>query len=385
MVKNFRQMALGSLVLATLISGAAQAQTGPYNIVWDSFSGGFTQGATTAKWYHPSMGTFVTNDANTVILSNGLYVGARGVNASTGLPAFELSMGREETNGGMPGMLDHAKWLAYMNHVATSGYSGHDAVAGQELACSSRIIGQTFGTRFHPFGSKVQNENVDPRLASFALATIDWESNMAFDFLFTNRRIYAVYERSALGRTDTNRYAAFIYAIPVGNRTKDAAHDVSIAYDRSAGVVRWILNGQEVYRVSQIGRRLSSRKNLLVDHGGVDQTVVMRQLNCGMGMFTILDGADGSQPGLVRLSSAANYYYQPSKGEPVALSFVDEYSQPSSRLFGQGAEFRIGAYSVTSTTTGSVTPPPVYTEPDPISQLPGDGSDGSPNYGSIPY
>jgi hypothetical protein len=384
MARNFKQGMLGALVLVSLASSSAFAQT-PYNIVWDSFSGGFTQGDAVSKWYHPRMGTFITNDANTQVLSNGLYVGSRGVNASTGLPAFSITVGREETNGGLPGMLDHAKWLAYMNHVATSGYQGHDAVPGQELACSARIIGQTFGTRFHPFGSKVQNENVDPRLAGFALATIDWETNLAFDFLFTNRRIYAVYERSALGRTDTNRYAAFIYAIPVGNRSKDAAHSVSIAYNRSAGTVRWILDGQEVYRVSQIGYRLSSRKNMLLDHGGTDQIVTMRQLNCGMGMFTILDGASGSQSGLVRLSSALNYYYQPAKGEPNALSFVDEYSQPSSRLFGQGAEFRIGAYSVSSTSTSVSSPPPVYSEPDPINQLPGDGADGAPDYGSIPY
>jgi hypothetical protein len=149
--------------------------------------------------------------------------------------------------------------------------------------------------------------------------------------------------------------------------------------------VRWLINGQEVYRVSQLGRRLTSSKTMLVDHGGTEQTVQMRQLNCGMGMVTLLAGSIGSQPGLVRLSNAYPFY-QPSKGAPTLQSFVDEYSQQSSRLFGQGAEFRVGAYSVSSITLGTtLPPPPVYSEPTPIEQQPGDGTDGMPNYGEIPY
>lgn len=32
---------------------------------------------------------------------------------------------------------------------------------------------------------------------------------MAFDFLFTNQRVYAFYERLPFGRADSDRYAAF--------------------------------------------------------------------------------------------------------------------------------------------------------------------------------
>jgi hypothetical protein len=101
-------------------------------------------------------------------------------------------------------------------------------------------------------------------------------------------------------------------------------------------------------------------------------------------MFTLLAGSSGNQPGLVRVSSEPNLFYVPSKGEPYAQSFVNETSQYSSRLFGQGAEFRIGPYSVSSTTVGATTPPPVYSEPDPINQLPGDGTDGNVDQSPIP-
>jgi len=306
-----------------------------------------------------------------------------GLNSSTQLPAFSLSVPQENV-GVHPGAFDHVKWLVYMNHTASTNVSGFDAVPGQELACSTRIIGQTFGTRFHPFGSKASA--TDYRLASFAMNTIDFESFMVFDFMFTNKRIYAIYERLPFARTQTNNYAAFTFAIPLAARSTGTAHDVKIAYDRSAGVVRWILDGKEVYRVSQIGRRLS-RRYMVIDHGGIEQTVVPRQLNCGMGMFSLLDASDGSQPGLVRLSKAPNFYFMPSKGEPSLQTFVDETSQPGSRLFGQGVEFRIGTYRVSSTLVGAApAPAPAPTEPTPIEQQPGelDGVDGMPTYEPIP-
>ena len=35
---------------------------------------------------------------------------------------------------------------------------------------------------------------------------------------------------------------------------------------------------------------------MMTDNGGVEQTIALRQLNCGMGIFTILDAADGWIP-----------------------------------------------------------------------------------------
>jgi len=197
----------------------------------------------------------------------------------------------------------------------------------------------------------VSNSQTDPRLASFAMNTIDHESYMVFDFMFTNEKIYAIYERLPFGRSATNNYAAFTYAIPVGTRTRNGSHQVSITYNRSSGTVSWKLNGTEVYSVNTIGRRLP-RQYMVIDHGGTEQWVDMRQLNCGMGMFTLLDASMSGGAGLVRLSSNSNFYYLPSVGTS-ALSFVDEASQQSSRLFKQGAAFTVGAYSVSRTTVQS--------------------------------
>ncbi len=92
--------------------------------------------------------------------------------------------------------------------------------------------------------------------------------------------------------------------------------------------------------------RQVTRAGLTLDHGGVEETVEPRQLDFGMGMFTILDGDLPSGKALVRLSNAQNFYFDPLQGEPTPQTFVDEESRASSRLFGQGAEMQIARLSV---------------------------------------
>ena len=66
-----------------------------------------------------------------------------------------------------------------------------------------------------------------------------------------------------------------------------------------------------------------------------------RQLNYGMGMFTILDGDLPS-------GNAQDFYFDPLQGEPTPQTFVDEESEASSRLFGQGAQLQVEHLSVES-------------------------------------
>jgi hypothetical protein len=142
-------------------------------------------------------------------------------------------------------------------------------------------------------------------------------------------------------------YAAFSFMIPVASRTPKQKHHLKIAYDKAAGTVRWLLDDVEVFRVDQIGKRID-RQYMTLDHGGVEEIVSPHQLNCGMGLFTLLDAALPSGQALVRLSAAPNFYYEPAVGEPTAETFVDESSSSGSRLFGQGAELRMQKYVVES-------------------------------------
>jgi hypothetical protein len=292
------------------------------------------------------MGDYTTDDGVvTTRGSGGLHAGARGLNRATSEPAFSITLPQEAAGGGIPATNDHAKWLVYMNDLSSAGVPGFDTSPDLELAGTARIGGRTFGTDRHPFGTAVADPQTDLRLAAFAMTTIDLESFVVFDFLFTNRRVYAFYERLPFGRTAANPYAAFSYAIPVAERRVGDVHDATIAYDNRAGIARWLLDGVEVYRVAEVGRLLQSREHLVIDLGGREETVVPRQLAFGMGLFTLLDAAIGGGPALVQLSDRLTYL-SPSQGALQPLAFVDATSRPESRLFGQGAEMHVEFYTV---------------------------------------
>lgn len=316
-----------------------------YLMEWDRFDKGFSIGPPDARWFYFESGSLVGNDGVATTSPEGLRVISKGKNPTTRQPAFTLTLPPQKDASSIPGQFDHVKWLIYTNHKASTGVPGFDAVRGQELAFETWISGQSFGTQGHPFGDAVRDPEDDPRLVAQGQCTIDLESGMVFDFLLTNKRLYTIYERLIYAQTPQNRYAAFTYAVPVAERAVSTVHHVKIAYDRKAGMVRYLLDEKEVLRVRP-GRHIDPQW-MIMDHGGEEEDVDMRQLNGGLGMFTLLDGFDSGR-GLVRLSGDPAYY-QPLRGTRSAkVSFVDEQSQPGNRLFGQGAELRCLRYMVSS-------------------------------------
>ena len=65
--------------------------------------------------------------------------------------------------------------------------------------------------------------------------------------------------------------------------------EVTVAYNRAARVVRWLVDDTEVARVSTIGFPAAGATTI-IEHGGTPQLASPRQLNCGMALFTLLDG-----------------------------------------------------------------------------------------------
>lgn len=319
----------------------------------DDFSDGFHTEGPGAKWAYVPFGPGVGHDGVPSTSPRGLRVVPRGTNPRTGEPAFTQTVGQHEP-GGLPGTLDHVKWLAYANQHSSGGLLGFDAEPGHELTCEARLSGAVYGTAGHPFKDAVVRPEDDPRLSMVSLALQDLETDVAFEFALTNDSVYAFHERLPNARAQLGTYASFLHAVPVAPRTPGEEHHVRISYDRSAGLARWFLGGREVLRVDRIGHRLPSRRHLVSDHGGTEVLVAPRQLACGIGMFTILDGAlpGRAGSGLVRLSSAPDFYFDPLTGEPDPLTFVDDASPASHRLFGQGAELRVSRFVVSSERTG---------------------------------
>ncbi len=351
--RNFTVTSTAALVCAaTLLPvGSATADTtGPsYRIVWDDFNGGFSTSGPDARWSYITVGPYVANDGNITTSREGLRVISSGRNPDTGEPAFVHTIAQEEDNGcGLPGTLDHVKWLTFTNHTASTGHQGFDAEPNQELSCETWMSGRTYGAGGHPFGDHVANPNADLRLGTVTMNTIDPETATVFNFLITNEQIYAFYERLPNLRGQLGNYAAFSYAIPVAGRSPHDGHHLQISYDRSAGVTRWLVDGNEVYQVGRLGHHLDSREHLVLDHGGEETPVEPRQLNCGMGMISVLDGELPGQSALVRLSGTDGFYFDPATGEPDPQTFLDDESLESNRLFGQGAGMNMSRYVVSS-------------------------------------
>jgi hypothetical protein len=272
----------------------------------------------------------VADDGSVSTSSEGLHVKAAGQNPVTGEPAFTKTLSGDD---------DHVKWMVDTQHVSSNSVPGFDAPSGMELRCSMWARGRTFGTVAHPFGDAVTDPNSDLRLASFAMNTIDVETGMVFDVWMTNDAIYPYYERLNLTRTAT--YGVFSSVFPPIKRTPDQRVKVTVAYDRSGGVVRWLVDDQEAAIVTDIGFPAAAA-TMIIDHGGTPEPAAPRQLNCGMALMTLLDGALGlAGTGLVPIGPP---YAYPTR-------FVG-----GPNLFGQGAELEVERFEVETRSAPHSTP-----------------------------
>lgn len=326
--------------------------TAPYRLVWDDFKDGFTTEGPNAKWRHFSLGDGDADDGRVSTGPDGLRVRAGRDLPADGRPAFTRTYGQQDIERlGLPGAADHIKWLAHTTHTASTGQPGFDALPGQVLTFETWVRARSHGVQNHPFGELVADPDTDLRLGAAALPLIDPETLTVVTFFLTNRRIYATYERLESARPALGDYASFLFAVPVADRTPDASHHLAISYDRSAGTIHWEVDGTEVHRLGRLGMLPPTRAHMLLDHGGVETPVEPRQLNGGMGMFTILDAAwptAAASTGPVRISPDSGSYTDPRRGAPHRQDFLDDKSLPGSRLFGQGVELHLERFVVSA-------------------------------------
>ncbi|WP_380284554.1 DUF6081 family protein [Kitasatospora purpeofusca] len=345
-------LSLIAALCAALLSAPAAAATDTgsrhYRLVWDDFRRGFRDSGPNARWVYAGYGPFTPDDAVASTSPRGLRLVPKGVNSRTGEPAFSQTVPQDYPMGGE---LDHAKWVTLTSHQASTGYAGFDAVPGYELSCETWLTARTYGTAGHPFGPSVPAD--DLRLAAAAVNAVDAETGLIFDFFVTGDKVYAFYERSPYYHDTLGDYASFAFAIPVADRNPATKNHLRIGYDRAAGVVRWYVDGKKVYEVGRLGHHVS-RAHMVLDHGGTQKDVRPRQLNCGMGLFSVLDGSAPGRPGsgLVRLTDAKPFYFDPATGAPAEQRFQDDASLPGSRLFGQGAELAMDRYVISSRPVG---------------------------------
>ena len=330
------------------------------------------------NWVYFQSGAFTGNDATALAQNNELKLNPTP-------QAFTLTV-PQGTDGG----LDHVKYLVYRKGAFTAPDDGNELVYEAEIA-----VNQTFAAPPQvpvALQAGVQNMNDDIRLCSGAINCIDYDTMMVFDCFMSNNIIYAFYERLPFLEPNwftapnpiNNTYHAFSHCIPIARRAtgvetstgQNPINDfvkVAIAYNRSRGYVRWLVNGVERYRVNRIGCALDAKYRVL-DHGGPDVQVDVRQLNFGFGLFTLLDmslpnvenyidtGTLTATPnnGLVQIGAqaggpvGANCQYVNHHGSNTTFTgliyspptFIDGSSLLANRIFGQGAQMTIRNWKV---------------------------------------
>jgi hypothetical protein len=293
----------------------------------DDFRSGFD---TTTKWLPQSAAGLPSGDGVPSTSGAGLTVVPTGTNPATGEPAFVATDAQDSPAGGTA---DHVKWLAFPQHMAGTGLPGFDIPATGSLTCSITMSGKSYGVDRNPFGAAVTNPHSDVRLAAADMVAADFESNAVFDWSVTDTKIYAIYERL---RAPGSSYASYSYAIPIATRTPGELDTYQVRLDKGGTRVTWLLNGKAVLSTDRIGYRVFDRKYMLMDHGGTEEPVKLRQLTCGMGTFTVLDATGQDGKALVKLDATPDFYYSTLDGQPTPQTFVDDKSLAANRLWGQG-------------------------------------------------
>ncbi|KQX19639.1 MULTISPECIES: DUF6081 family protein [unclassified Sphingomonas] len=315
------------------------------DLLWfDDFAAGIDIGGNDAAWKQLEAGEFRPDDAIFTSDGDGLTIVPKGVHPVSGEPAFTQTRAPAPPEAEIPGVLDHVKWFASVDRRSAGGVPGFDTPAGRSLQVEALMSGCTYGTEGHPFGDAVADPLNDFRLGAPALFNLDQESNVVFGFFLTNKGIFAVYERAPFARATFGDYAAFSFGMQVAARAPDDWHRLAIAYDYDANTARWLVDGKLVLEVDRVGRRLD-RRHMAIDVGGEEQEVRLNQLECGLGLYTLMDGSLDGGPGLVDLYGYP-MFFDTKRGAPHPQDYVDPDSLQNSRLFGQGAALRIRSHSV---------------------------------------
>ena len=286
------------------------------------------------------MGPVVIDPAEfEIACEEGLRVVPVGKNPETGEPAFTLTQPQHP----FLGTVDHMKFNVTVNHASSLGAPGFDVAPGKAFGVEARLGGRQYGMAGHPFGDAVADPDADWRLGAPMLMAMCPLNSDVFDFVLTNKKVYAIYERGgAMGGGETN-WAVYSYTIPVADREPGDERLYRMTYDPDANAMRWFIDDEQVFEVVGVGRRID-REYMLIDQGGVEEDAVPPVLNVGLGLISLLDGAmDGKA--LVNLTGNANFY-DPRVGEPEPVEFVDPLSSDASRLFGQGAELTCKEFRV---------------------------------------
>lgn len=130
----------------------------------------------------------------------------------------------------------------------------------------------------------------DPFYGAGYVTAVDTDNWLEFGFYWTNHKIYALYARWPNGwsiLTPTTNYAAFVYLVPLADRTLESFNHVALAFDRKTRTVKYILDGRKPMVIRRVGLPID-KKFLTNDFGGLQPVnpIFPTRLAFEMGVMT---------------------------------------------------------------------------------------------------
>lgn len=268
------------------------------------------------------------------------------------------------TNNG----LDHPKYIAYLKApFRTVNANDTDSIVFQSI-----IDAKQTGLESLPAFllsedlNGIKDPSMDFRPCASAMNVIDFNNMLVFDFILTDKMVYALYERLPFNRTEWNgpgsNYSAFTHVIPALKRSSPVSYPfqdeeflkLEISYNYRRGVVRWYVNDKMVFEINAPGVMIENKYRVL-EHNKPDQRpspddyIGSLNLWFGFGNFSIMDAGapinNECKPnlGLIDLSMGQVYptvnpIEKTPTGKSIAQSFISTYAEAGNTTnFGQGA------------------------------------------------
>lgn len=148
---------------------------------------------------------------------------------------------------------------------------------------------EIFGAENSPYPANYTQGTTDLRLAAASFSLFDPESDHSFQFLLTNDRVYAIYERLSIQRGGPlGNYASYTFAQPVAVRNITSWHALKIAMEAATRQISWHIEGQEVFRVTKVGGHILGIFPI-INMGGYEVDHYPTKINYGFGAQTLLN------------------------------------------------------------------------------------------------
>lgn len=226
-----------------------------------------------------------------VLLQQGTFIADRGIVTSNYTGTYITSI---LTPPPTPDPRDYVVWLVYREksfpHPSDAEIIVQSTFSVKDLApppCKSLIgITNLFNI---PYGN-----NIIP---------------LTSDMLVVGDIIYGIYEilpfnKPEFTHQNVTDYAAFTSAIPIGDKRdmdpRTGEFTGGMAYNKTGGYWRFLINGEERFRVTNIGQ-YPNPKYIVANYGGPPTNLVLDNVHVGYGMFAV-SNAIVECSGLIKLT-----------------------------------------------------------------------------------